>query len=272
MEQQLKQLHGRLLLIMDEIHRICVDNNINYTLAGGSLIGAVRHKGFIPWDDDIDVMMPYKDYSKFCDIVFNMDHEWLEFKVAGRTKNFYHTILKAYDKRTTLIQKHTNEPFGVFVDIFPCVYVGNTRKRAVFEYYFYRIFAAPLLRKTVRYEDKNIFKEGFISFIGKLVPTSLCVSCIRWNYARLSKKRTKYSTDLDGLTKGIVYTDYIEDFKLGEFEDRSYFILQKAHEYLSSVFGDYMALPPVEKRIPHLISYLDLNVPYSEYKLNKDYE
>ncbi len=268
MENSFLELHERLLIIMDEIHNICVDNNIHYSLAGGSLIGAARHQGFIPWDDDMDVMMPYKDYHRFCEIVFSQKHEWLEFKVAGRTKKFYHTILKAYDNRTTLIQKHTKDAYGIFIDIFPYVYVGNSRPRALFEYYFYRLFAAPLLRKTVTYEDKNIIKESIVTLIGKIIPASFCVKCIRWNYRRLCKKRTKYSTDLDGLTKGIVLTDYVENFKLVSFEDRSYYILEKAHDYLKSVFGDYMTLPPKEKRSPHLIDYLDLNIPYREYNNN----
>lgn len=266
MDDQLEKLHQRLLVIMNEIHKICIENNINYSLAGGSLIGAIRHKGFIPWDDDMDVMMPYKDYVRFCNVVFKMDHEWLEFKVAGRTPNFYHTILKVYDKRTTLVQVHTQEAFGVFIDVFPFVYVGNSPQKALFEYYFYRIFAAPLLRKTVKYEDKNRIKESIITVIGKILPAAFLIKCIDWNYNRLSKKRTKYSSDLDGLRRGIVETELMEGFCLSKFENSYFYIFERADEYLKSNFGDYMSLPPANMRKPHLISYLNLNKPYKEYK------
>ena len=65
-QEYLSKLHSEILIIMDEIHRVCVENGLKYYLVGGSLLGAVRHKGFIPWDDDIDIGMPRADLEKFC--------------------------------------------------------------------------------------------------------------------------------------------------------------------------------------------------------------
>ena len=76
-DNQLKALHQQLLVIMDEIHNICVQNGIRYTLIGGSLIGALRHKGFIPWDDDMDVGMLFADHRLFVTIVSSLKHDWL---------------------------------------------------------------------------------------------------------------------------------------------------------------------------------------------------
>lgn len=264
---QIKQLHDRIMIIMKEIHEICVKNNIEYSLAGGSLIGAMRHKGFIPWDDDMDVMMPYSDYKRFLDLVFSTNHQWLEFEVAGYTKGCYRTILKAYDKRTTLIQTENSVVRGVFVDIFPYVYVGNTYRRAKFEYYLHHAFEAPLARKINVYKEFNIVKETLLTMLGKCVPAAFWIWCMNKQYDRLKEKKTIYSSDLDGTLGGIMPSSCFEGVELRQFEDYRFFCLCKAHEYLTNDYGDYMKLPPVEQQKPHHIAYLNTELPYREYKL-----
>lgn len=268
MEQNktIDQLHDHLLVIMKEIHSICVAHNIQYSLAGGSLIGALRHNGFIPWDDDMDIMMPYEEFVKFTDIICTIDHPWLEGSIVGRTKDCYRTILKVCDKRTTLIQSTNSQPKGVFIDVFPYVYSGNTRIGSMFEYYMHHLFIAPMVRKVNVYKDKNQIKEYLLTIIGKAVPTKVWLYLINSQYDRLKKKKTKYSSDLDGTLNGIILSEYFEGVELRQFETEMFFCLKRAHDYLTSDFGDYMQLPPVEKRIPQHIFYLNLNLPYSEYK------
>jgi len=264
-DHDLKELHQHLLLIMQEVHSICTENNIHYTLAGGTLIGALRHKGFIPWDDDLDIMMPYKDYERFKEVVFAEQHEWLEFNVIGKTPGCYRTIIKAYDSRTTLIQTNNNTPKGVFIDIFPFVSVGNTILGAKFEYYLYRLFVAPLVRKTNVYGDKNPIKEFILTAVGKALPASFWYGCIKRQYERLSKRQTKYVSDLDGSPNGIVKREFTEEYELTPFENCQFYRFTHADEYLTSVWGDYMQLPPEEKRKPGHIAYLNVNLPYRNY-------
>lgn len=263
--EQLQELHESLLVIMREVHRICVDNNIRYTLAGGSLIGAIRNKGFIPWDDDLDIMMPYVDFERFKEIVFSQNHEWLEFNVIGKTHGCFRPIVKAYDRRTTLIQSNNSTPKGVFIDIFPFVCVGNTMLGAKFEYYLYRMFVAPLVRKTNVYGDKNPIKEFLLTVVGKVIPAKFWYGCIKFQYKRLSKSQTRYVTDLDGRPNGIVERKFTEGYELTPFEDCQFYRFTHADEYLSSVWGDYMKLPPLEKQKPRHVTYLNVNLPYREY-------
>lgn len=266
MNEQIKVLHRHLLIIMEEIHKICVENNIRYSLAGGSLIGAVRHRGFIPWDDDMDIMMSYDDFERFKGLISKLEHPWLEFNMVGITPGCYRTIMKAYDTRTTLIQTINPIPKGVFVDIFPYVCVGNTKWGSMFEYYLHHIFTAPLVRKVNVYKDKNYLKEVLLTTIGRLIPVSFLTYCIDAQYERLRKKKTLYSSDLDGTVKGIIRTEFFQGVELIDFEDTRFYCLKKAHEYLTSDYGDYMKLPPENQRNSHHILYLDVNVPYKQYK------
>lgn len=264
--EQLPLLHERLLIITREVHKICVANNIRYTLAGGSLIGAVRHKGFIPWDDDMDIMMPYDDYKRFLDIVFNMEHEWLEFKTASRTPGYYRTILKAYDKRTTLIQSDNDEPEGIYIDIFPYIYVGDSKKKGLCEYWYYRIIKGLIQRNTNHYDDKNPIKEFILTTIGKILPKRFLLWLLDIQSERLRRRRTKYSTDLEGKPRGIVPTECMEGFVLMPFENDEFYCFEHAHDYLTNNFGDYMTLPPLEKQKPENTAIFDVNTPYKEYK------
>ena len=269
MTEQIEQLHQRLGVIMQEIHEICIKNNIRYTLLGGTLIGAVRHKGFIPWDDDLDIAMPYSDYKKFVEVVFSQDHDWLEFALAGKTENYYNPFIKAYDKRTTFIESALDTPKGVFVDIFPVVYSGNTRFSSIIAFAKHRLLLAPLVRKAYQYKDKNIIKEAVLTILGRMFSVDFFMNRITKHYEKLNKKATKYCSDMDGNTHGIVLSSYFSEYVDYPFEQYTFRGIKNADGYLRDDFGDYMQLPPVEKRKPHHIEYLNLNLPYREYVFNK---
>lgn len=266
MKESIDQLHSRLILIMKEIHRICEENHLRYSLAGGSLIGAMRHQGFIPWDDDMDVMMPYTDFVKFKEVVFAMNHPWLEFKTAENSINYYRTIFRAMDKRTTLVEHDDDDPHGVFVDVFPFVFVGDSVYRAKIEFYYYRIFKALLMRKALVYKDKNPIKEFLLTQASKLVSVPFLCRQMGKQFNRLNKKRTKYSADLDGSLHGIVLSECFDGFEARMFESERFMTLKNADQYLTSVFGDYMCLPPKEKQVGHHMTYINVELPYEIYK------
>ena len=264
-ETDLKEFHHRLCILMNEIHKICVENGIRYTLLGGSLIGAVRHHGFIPWDDDMDIGMPWRDYKRFCEIVSNIKHEWVEFDNPFDT-SCSHLFPKAYDKRTTLRENATkkHEVRGIYIDIFPMSYVGNRKKKAMIEFRWHQLLNALYLRKQYFY-PKNSIQEILYSIVGLFFSTNVIRKLINHQLIRLGDIKTYYISDLDGTTRGIVPSTYFERFKLFDFDGFQFYGVEEADEYLKCVWGDYMQLPPVEKRKPGHFEYLNLNLPYKDY-------
>lgn len=260
----LKEFHHRLCLLMNEIHKICIENDIKYTMMGGTLIGALRHNGFIPWDDDIDIGMTYDNYKRFVSVAFSMKHEWVEFDLAGKTDNYYCPFIKAYDKRTTFIEGDRDIPKGIFIDIFPIVYAGNSKPQAYLSFKKHRFLQALLKRKAYHYETGRK-REILLNNLAKLFSVNLLMSSIDKQYKKLDAKKKYYSSDMDGTVDGIVPTYLFHDYQLYDFEEFKFMGIKKADEYLRTVFGDYMQLPPKEKRVPHHIAYIDLDKPYCDY-------
>ena len=141
-QETLVKLRSVMLEILDEFARICDENNLNYFLHGGTLIGAVRHKGFIPWDDDIDVAMPRKDYEKFIDIFYNLENTnyyILSDRSPENTSYYYNPFFKLCKKGTVFADKSIkpDEYSGIYIDIFP------------FDKCF--LLLSPLQTKLIRY-------------------------------------------------------------------------------------------------------------------------
>ena len=263
-QQKIKAFHKRLALVMQEIHSICEKNNIRYSMIGGTLLGAIRHKGFIPWDDDIDIAIPYHDYLKFKNIVFSMHHEWLEFNLAGKTPQYFIPFIKAYDSRTTLIEEYTENPKGIFIDIFPISYVGNTMEEALKEFRYHKFLSALLKRKGYKFSTGKA-RELILKILSSIIPQKFLIKKIEDHYYLLNSSKKQYISDMDGSIKGIVPSNLFNDYILYNFDEYKFYGIRNADEYLRLVFGDYMKLPPLEKRIPHHFVYLNLELPYNNY-------
>lgn len=115
-EIMLEELREIQLQMMDKIHEFCESHNIRYSLGGGTLLGAVRHKGYIPWDDDIDIMLPRPDYDRFIR-EFEGAYKDLNIQHLGNDDTCCIPFAKVYDNRTVLIEKHQRS--GVYIDVFP---------------------------------------------------------------------------------------------------------------------------------------------------------
>ena len=124
----LKELQNVMLQMMIEIDRICRKNNIQYILSGGTMLGAVRHHGFIPWDDDMDIAMPRKDYDRFVEIANSELPERFRLECYENTRDYPYNFGKVRDVNTIFKEKFTaslNINHGVYIDVFPMDYTIN---------------------------------------------------------------------------------------------------------------------------------------------------
>lgn len=240
------------LAMLKSIHQFCVANSIRYSLSGGSLIGAVRHQGFIPWDDDIDLMMPRPDYERFV-AIYNEEH----YKVQSYKNDdtYWYPFCKVYDDRTVLIESHIRS--GIYIDIFPIDGMADEeitkkmidrRVTLVFKniYYTSKVYqfqkGNPLFLRL-----KYILKKMLVPNRAKSI-AELEVMCMEHPF-----ETSEYAGVLVG-GYGIkermpktVFTKYVEM----PFESLSCCCISDYDTYLSHLYGDYMTLPPVEKRVTH---------------------
>lgn len=246
-----------LLGLMDAIHSFCEEKSIRYFLTGGTLLGAVRHKGFIPWDDDIDIVMLRDDYNRFIQEFNNDRKDFVSLVCFENTKNFYLPYAKVVDNRTVLKEDVFKPiPIGVSVDVFPLDDMSNNLDEAKSFYKKQKKYIDLLTLKNVNLNKKRSFLKNFLLLISKfLVPRNLVIK-------KLLKNAESFSTSADAayIANIVVMTYGEKEFmerkwfdttvKL-EFEGRFYNAPVGYHEILKKLYNDYMTLPPIEKRITH---------------------
>ncbi len=257
-----EELKSVELELMKEIHSFCVKNNIKYYLWGGTLLGAIRHNGFIPWDDDIDIAMPREDYMRF---INSFDTERYGVKSCEKDVKYPYTFAKAYDKRTTKIEHMSyaqSEPIGVDVDIFPIDTVKDyekvektLRKRKA----KLKKWRLSLYKFQKTSSILKLCKRLFTSLVAKL---GRALGFLKTN--RLANKITELGIEIEGSSQDYMsYADsnlkkpyfmkneWCENLVPHKFEDCEFLVMENYHEVLSTYFGDYMTLPPEEKRLTH---------------------
>lgn len=253
-----------MVKILEEVHTLCVQNDIKYFLHFGSLIGAVRHNGFIPWDDDVDIGMLRPDYEKFCKIApKKLGNDF--FLQTYNTDDGYGlyfskvillgTVWQGQDSVKTNI-KHK----GLCIDVFPfdkvpasqsdnAKFFSKCSRANVFTLYKFKYREQPL-------SDRN-------SFLKKILIRILPKSFFIWYRNRIFLHYRNYKNKylITGLWNNTVRHPlpeaYYKDLVLHTFENKMFFIPKHYHEVLTAFFGDYMQIPPVENRPTHNIIEYD---------------
>lgn len=249
-KEQLRQLQ---LNILDFFSRVCEENNIRYWLEFGSLIGAVRHQGYIPWDDDIDVGMLRDDYNKLRDILKDDSGRYVLHDVDN--DNQYNFLFpKIYDTRTIEFDPNAMQETSVNIDIFIFDSIPSDQKKQK------RFFKKrDILRRlndfqVLDYKRATTKAKRICSYILKNIlkvfPKNYFI-CKANNYIqRYNKIQTKVVGNTTGYMKIAYDVDKIYNTIIVPFEDRFYRIPEEFDYLLTLRYGDYMQLPPVEKRIP----------------------
>lgn len=269
----IRDIQMAILKLAKEIHNICVKNNIKYFMLGGTFIGAIRHKGFIPWDDDLDFGMTYQDYLKFIEIARTLKHPWIVFDLPDyNNKNYNNMFVKAYDKNTTLIEHgKSNDIRGVFVDIFPVISAHDNKRRSLRELHYAFLWRHILLRKRYDlYPDRPLLSIA-TKIVSYIIPRKLIYCICEKQYKRLANGVSKkYYVALDGSSKDVYNERYFQEgYVLYPFEDTEFYGIKDYDSYLTDVFHDYMKLPPESQRKPKHLDYFNPNVPFLEYKADQ---
>lgn len=253
-----EECKSHILDIMVEIDRICNENEISYYMAYGTLLGAVRHKGFIPWDDDIDIIMMREDYNKLIKILkSNNNPSWLGV-IDGDTPGYYYTFAKAVDNRTIAKHDDTHVEAGLWVDIFPWDAIPDDeikRQRYLKSCHRQRNL---ILAMSSNFDQMVFSKKTVGKFILSLFATIVGRNRI-YRYSNAFNQRytgTKYISCLTTPYTGresFLKEDMVQSVKI-EFEGQMFNAPQNWHLFLSQIYGDYMKLPPTEKRRTHNIT------------------
>ena len=254
-EKTLKKLHQVQLEILDEFDRICKKNNLVYFMVGGTFLGAVRHKGFIPWDDDIDVGMPRRDYEKFIECA-KKDLDKKFFLDCFSTNEEYYLPFAKIKKNGTIFDEevihHLKNHKGIFVDIFPLDNVPENNK----ELKLRAILALSITDAVaLKYKIKKLKKLKH-----PIISLCLCIFT-RKHLMRLQKKivtychddNSKYMCDIGagyGYRKELILREDMLPVRKMEFEHKKYCV-PRTDVHLKQLYGDYMELPPKEKRKTH---------------------
>lgn len=260
------------LEILKEFDRICKKHNLNYTVAFGTVLGAVRHQGFIPWDDDIDVHMKYEDYKKFEEIVTDELDDKFYFQCRKNNVQNFTYWNRIGLKNTTSMDKtlaHIHADWGICIDIFPLLPLGNTedevaRNLKVFD---------KMRRYSLKYLMINTMEGcGFVEKLKKgmhkFISDSKSVSLMNKYFNMLGEMgmdQVKYCTG--GNDKDIFETKWFKETKYVTFEDIQVPIMIGYDAYLKRKYGDYMILPKEEERVCHVSenSILKFDEPYQRY-------
>ncbi|HGD7086972.1 LicD family protein [Enterococcus faecium] len=258
---ELKQI---LLDMMKFIDETCQSEDIPYSLAGGSLLGAIRHKGFIPWDDDLDIFLERKYYDKLIQVLLNATKNTNYEIYQPGDKHYRYGFAKLVDKRTKIVSNYYEPDYmGAFIDIFPFdglpdnnwkEYIRENQKK----WYSCLMSSAPEFFSSEK-KSRSLIK--FIIFSPRYIKNKFSKKSMETELIHLNESLKQISIT-NSKNCGFALSRYDKkecfsiDVVLGEYQKVSFEgvdlqITSGYNSYLSNLYGDYMEIPPVEKRVNH---------------------
>lgn len=269
--QDLQNVELEILLTVDKITK---ELGIKYFMVGGTLLGAIRHKGFIPWDDDIDIGMSRVDYEKFIDEAQKLlpSHYFLQTHFTDA--EFFLPFAKIRDSRTTFIESSSANlkiNHGVYIDIFPFDFY---HKESFLTKFKRNLLNQRILKKYNLTNYQTSIKQKALSLLSTIIYPSASYACTRLDKMNSMNKYNCLIINYNGAwgEKEIVESSIFDKIRYYEFEGHLLPGPENADDYLKHIYGDYMKLPPAEKRITHhYTDVIDLNNSYTHY-MNHPYD
>lgn len=252
---EFRNIQLQILLAFDSF---CRANDIKYSLAYGTLIGVVRHKGFIPWDDDIDVFLTRPEYERLIALFPDSLNKKYKLACLERYDKWNRAYAKMYDTRTLIKESvKNNTGIGVGIDLFPIdeipgdekTYIPYLRKMGFLKSFY--------ILKSLRVNPSRSLIKNMIIIFSIFVTWPFSYRSIALYISKLSQKyngrKTGYLSDnVDGYssTHPFLASDF-EDYTEMSFENHHFMVMKGWHDVLTKIYGDYMILPPSEKQVSH---------------------
>lgn len=245
----IEKLHGILFEMLEEIDRICSKNDIKYSLFAGSALGAVRHGGFIPWDDDLDIVMLRPDYEKFLRIA---DKElssafFLQKEFSEHWPMFFSKLRKngtAYMEK--MFPKDSSQHQGIYIDVFPCDNLSDSKFKRKIQFFASKAVIASSLGKR-GYLTDSIGKKVFICF-SKILPQK----ALRRIVVNKNEPKSEFVHTFFGASsrydKSVFRREIMNETHLLPFCGKKFPVSSRYDEMLSILYGDYMTLPQEKDR------------------------
>lgn len=252
-----------------EVDRICKKYKLNYSLDGGTLIGAIRHKGFIPWDDDLDICMLREDYNRFLEIAQKELGTKYFLQTSETDKNYGLIFSKIRANNTTYIEKMSKDVDihnGIYIDIFPIDYTSTDEKKAKKVLKKIIILRMILLVKCNYKIDNSTLLKKISIIILKIIGMFMTKKCILKLINKIIDKNSNFNSKLVAIygttlfNKGIYKKEYFKEYKRANFENENLSIIKRYDRYLTDIYGDYMTPPPLNERGDrHSIIKIEIN-------------
>lgn len=250
------ELHKVLLDAMKDFDSFCKKHNLCYILHGGTCLGAIRHKGFIPWDDDVDIAMPRADYEKFIKLSAHFHKEKYTIHTYKTDPKMLTNVMKICINNADFRGVSGADGDGeAFLDIFPLSDVPNSKRlqnlqNKIIIFLNNCVYAKIGYITLVSWKSKLIL--GSLSKLPRKFLGNLIELCIKF-FPHLNSKfvnivATANYNNNTGYAWDLLPKSYIKEVQLTDFEGENFYITKYWDEYLSSHYGDYMKEPPIEKR------------------------
>lgn len=274
MKNRDQELQAVLTEMLAWFHRFCAAHHLRYYILGGTMLGAVRHGGFIPWDDDIDVGMPRADYQRLEQLMKEYPHDIYLLETPNSEKpDFFYAYTKLYDTRTILTE-NTRIPVrrGVFLDIFPLDGAGDTKEESIAYYQPIKRRLNLLLSMTTGIRQGRKFYKNASVMLLRCIPRWLIdPKKLLWDIQRRCKEKSfdRYAwvSNFAGAyrEREIMPREVFGEPKEYNFENMIVYGVSDYETYLTALYGNWRQLPPVDKRKTHHdFLHLDLHKSYLE--------
>ena len=275
-EIPVRAIQDKMLEILVYFRDFCQKNSLKFTLCGGTCLGAVRHQGFIPWDDDIDVFMLREDYEKLQDLwAKHADTSRYACVRSNESINIHHSATEIKDNNTTFINRHSVDSdinHGLMIDVIPIDGVPDSGWRRALQMIDSMIYCCFNFQRLPEHKGKLMYYATKLA-LGTVRSPKLRYRIWKGAERRLAKYGTQGCAQVASFGEGATImrmrfpTEWFRDVAYLDFEGQHMPVPADVDAYLHISFGDYMQLPPEEDRVArHNAVFIDLEHSYTQYK------